>query len=174
MKINIFHIVYGHLLTLRFGDEGKYSKIDILLFFLFPIIIGVISFYFDVRLGKEAFGISISIFSIFSALLLNVQIALFGISQREWKADDDKLLNKLKEDKKKEKRKLLIELNTNISYLIVLSCISVTIFLLSYVVDITDRIKSPISTCLYLHFFLTLLMVIKRSHALFHKEYEIE
>ena len=33
MKINIFHIVYGHLLTLRFGDEGKYSKIDILLFF---------------------------------------------------------------------------------------------------------------------------------------------
>jgi len=102
-----------------------------------------------------------------------VQIALFGISQREWKFESDQLSAELRKEKLEERRELLGELNTNISYLVVVSCFAVTVFLIFYIVKMTDDLETAISIWLYTHFFLTLLMVIKRAHALFQKEYEI-
>ena len=51
--------------------------------------------------------------------------------------------------------------------------IAVTVFLIFYFVKKTDFIETPISVWLYAHFFLTLLMVIKRARGLFQKEHEI-
>lgn len=173
MKANILHILKAHLATLKVDGETRYHRPDILLFFLLPLLIAVIAWALGTTIDRDTFNVSISVFAIFSALLLNVQIALFSISQREWKREDDELSDDLKKKKLAERRELLGELNTNISYLIVVSCLAVTAFLGFYVVKEANSIATPISIWLYAHFFLTLLMVIKRAHALFQKEYEV-
>ncbi|MCX8996030.1 hypothetical protein NOF55_02830 [Rhizobiaceae bacterium BDR2-2] len=159
--------------TLKVDGETRYHRPDILLFFILPLLMAVIASALGASIDRDTFNVSISVFAIFSALLLNVQIALFGISQREWKYEGDELSDDLKKKKLEERRELLGELNTNISYLIVVSCLAVTAFLIFYVMKQTSSIETLISIWLYAHFFLTLLMVIKRAHALFQKEYEI-
>ena len=173
MKANVFHIFMAHLDTLKVNDEARYHRPDILLFFILPLLIAAMAWAFGGVIENDTFSVSISVFSIFSALLLNVQIALFGISQREWKFESDQLSAELRKEKLEERRELLGELNTNISYLVVVSCFAVTVFLIFYIVKMTDDLETAISIWLYTHFFLTLLMVIKRAHALFQKEYEI-
>ncbi|MGF0540387.1 hypothetical protein ACQQ2Q_20525 [Agrobacterium sp. ES01] len=173
MKANVFHIIQAHLATLKIDGEARYHRPDILLFFILPLLIAVMAWAFGGSIEKDTFSVSISVFAIFSALLLNVQIALFSISQRDWKPEADALSNDLRKKKLDERRELLGELNTNISYLIVVSCLAVTVFLIFYVIKKTDCIETPISIWLYVHFFLTLLMIIKRAHALFQKEYEV-
>ena len=174
MKVNVFHIVMSHVATLKVDGEKRFHRPDVLLFFIIPLLLAVVVWALDGTLDKDAFSVSISVFSIFSALLLNVQIALFSISQRQWKPNDDELSEQIKKGKIELRRELLGELNTNISYLIVVSCFSVTLFLFFFVVKQTDCFETPIAVVVYSHFFLTLLMVIKRAHALFQKEYEIE
>jgi hypothetical protein len=173
MKANVLHIIQAHLATLKTDGEARYHRPDILLFFILPLLISVMAWAFGGSIEKDTFSVSISVFAIFSALLLNVQIALFSISQRDWRPERDKLSADLQENKLEERRELLAELNTNISYLVVVSCLAVTSFLVFYVVKKTDCIETPVSIWLYAHFFLTLLMIIKRAHALFQKEYEV-
>jgi hypothetical protein len=174
MKANVFYILRAHWGTLRADGDVRFHRPDILLFFIVPALIAVIMGASGGNLDDDAFSVSISVFSIFSALLLNVQIALFGISQRVWQKEKGSILDEMKNEKIEERRILLSELNTNISYLIVISCFSVTFYLFFYVSDVISWVEGPLSVWIYCHFFLTLLMVIKRAHSLFQKEYEIE
>lgn len=174
MKANVFHILQAHLATMKVEGDGRYHRPDIVLFFLLPLLACVFVWAFGGKLDRDAFNVSISVFAIFSALLLNVQIALFSIYQREWRSKSDSIVAEVQRDKAKLRRELLGELNTNISYLIVLSVFSVTIFLICFVSTALDQIETPIAVYLYAHFLLTLLMVIKRAHALFQKEYQVE
>lgn len=175
MKINILSIVFEHFQTLKaFNESKKTNKVfreDFLVFILLPFIVSAIAAAFGIQLNKDTYGISISVFSIFSALLLNVQIALFSIYQRGWSSLKDTNLNEIQKQEIKDRNDLLGEVNTNISYLIVVSCIGVTLFLILYISDPKNKIMTFISYFLYLHFLFTLLMVIKRAHALFGKEY---
>ncbi|WP_221989771.1 hypothetical protein [Rhizobium laguerreae] len=174
MKANVFHILLAHLATMKVDGENRYHRPDILLFFAVPLLVCIFVWIVGGRLDKDAFNVSISVFAIFSALLLNVQIALFSIYQREWKAKGDSISAEIQHEKARLRRELLGELNTNISYLIVLSVFSVTVFLIFFVSTDMDLIETPVSVYLYGHFLLTLLMVIKRAHALFQKEYQVE
>ena len=72
------------------------------------------------------------------------------------------------------KRLLLSELNTNISYLILVSCSALILFLLFYSFPMPERFATAVTAFIYIHFILSLLMVIKRSHALFQLEYHID
>lgn len=172
MKIDVTHIVRSHLGTLRDEGEARLSREDFLLFFILPALAAVVAFFVGLRIDQGAFGVSISAFAIFAALLLNVQIALFSILQREWTPSDDANIRAIQKEKRAERRELLREVNTNISYLIVISCIAITVFLLFYVLKPDGFFAQFVSTYIYVHFVLSLLMVIKRSHALFQKEYE--
>lgn len=174
MKANVFHILLAHLRTMKTEDEGRYHRPDIVLFLLLPILASILVVAVGGQLDRDAFNVSISVFAIFSALLLNVQIALFSIYQREWRTKADSIASDIQKDKIKLRRELLGELNTNISYLIVLSVFSVTVFLVFFVSKFLDPVETPIAVFLYSHFLLTLLMVIKRAHALFQKEYQVE
>ncbi len=174
MKANVFHILKAHLATMKVGGDDRYHRPDVLLFFFLPLLVCFFVWIVGGKLDREAFNVSISVFAIFSALLLNVQIALFSIYQREWKSRSDNIVAEVQKDKATLRRELLGELNTNISYLIVLSVFSVTIFLVFFVSTTLDPIETPIAVYIYTHFLLTLLMVIKRAHALFQKEYQIE
>lgn len=180
MKINILNIIYDHIGTLTHpadsefidGERPKMLPEDFLIFFLIPVIVAAVAVYFGAEVKRETFGISISVFAIFTALLLNVQIALFSVFQRRWSTRSDSNLDAMQREKMEERNKFICEININISYLILISCSSVSIFIGFYVFEYSGVIASFLGILLFLHFIFTLLMVIKRSHVLFREEYK--
>ena len=80
MKINVNHIIVKHIKTLCVNSINKISFIDIFIFYLIPaFIVMAIVHLFEIKMHKDIYNVSISAFAIFASLLLNVQIALFGI-----------------------------------------------------------------------------------------------
>lgn len=132
---------------------------------------GVFSYFMSIRLEKDVYNVSITFFGIFLALLLNLQVAIFAIFQRKWALPEDVRLREIQKGELRDRRKLLSELNANISYLTIVSCISLATMLIFYVRQMVSGWQPALTAALYAHFLLTLLMIIKRSHALFQKEY---
>ncbi|MBO9509388.1 hypothetical protein [Thalassospira sp. A3_1] len=172
-KFNVLYIISDHIGTLRTTD-GKLSCIDVFLMYVVPGLIGGIAFFDILPIEKSVFGVSISVFAIFSALLLNVQIAIFGIFQRKWILTGDTVVDQKAQKKYDLRKNLLSELNTNISYLILISCFSVTFFLVFYVANLPYFLEAFAGVYLYIHFLITLMMVIKRTHVLFQHEYSMD
>ncbi|WGJ14034.1 hypothetical protein QEV83_15425 [Methylocapsa sp. D3K7] len=127
---------------------------------------------FGFAASKDIYNVSITFFGIFAALLLNLQVAAFGIFQRKWEIPGDQKMAEMQESTLKIRRVLLKEINSNISYLILVSSVAIIVFLLLYITDWKSALPSALAVCLYWHFILTLLMIIKRSHALFQREYK--
>ena len=67
---------------------------------------------------------------------------------------------------------LLREINANISYSILFSIIAFFSFIIVYALDIENSFPTMMAAFIYSHFILTLLMIAKRSHVLFEKEYQ--
>ncbi|MBO9407443.1 hypothetical protein J7399_08400 [Shimia sp. R9_1] len=177
-KINVACIVRGQLGTL--GGSWWATLVDIFTFLLLPIGAGVAVVVFGIDLDADTYGFALTVFSIFSALLITVQIAIYGIysKQRDHiafldaKGDSDKsigesiLINRY--EKRAEKFALL---NANISYLTLLSCVCASVFLLFVAFDFPDSFEKFASVFVYVHFFFSLVMVLKRFHIIFEGEY---
>ena len=73
----------------------------------------------------------------------------------------------------RERTALLKETNANISYLILVSCLGLTLCLTLYIGNAVAHAGIGVLTFLFSHFILTLLMIIKRMYALFRREYEV-
>lgn len=173
MKVSVVHIIIGHFKTLWVGASFKSRAEDTFIFLLVPIIIGFSSVFVNINISKDFYNLSITFFGIFIALLLNIQVAIFGLFQRNWRAPHDDILLSQQIEKLEQRRKLLGQVNTNVSYLIVLSCLCLVANIGLFVFDANNSIARIISALLYSHFMLTLLMIIKRTHALFQKEYDV-
>ena len=171
MKVNISQILRDHFSTLRDGVSGEKSIADLLIFFVLPILLGFIAYTFQFEVSKDFDNLSITFFGIFVALLLNIQVAVFGIFQRKWEKSLDKSIAELQDERLLERRELLSEMNSNIDYLTLVSCFSIVLFLLLFATEWKGTFISAIAIVVYIHFMLTLLMVIKRAHALFSQEY---
>ena len=171
MKIDFRRIVKDHFLTLKDGNNTRPSFIDLFVFFVVPLIFASLTSWLNPPLSKELYNISITFFGIFIALLLNIQVAIFGIFQRNWAKPEDERLAIMQEQKLSWKRRLLKEINSNISYLVLFCCLGLFLFVGLYIFEATSRIFSFIIILVYMHFLLTLLMVVKRSHSLFQAEY---
>lgn len=171
MKINVASIVRDHFDTLYDNRSNRASLFDFALFYGLPVIAAGASYYVELRLKPEAYNISITFFGIFIALILNIQVAMFSIFQRKWEVPADKRVANSMADTLADRKKLLIELNANLSYLILVCCVALVLSLLSFIKSFDNGIIPAVMVFLYGHFLLTLLMVVKRAHALFHKEY---
>lgn len=174
MKIDILHICIAHFKTLRNPDSHRLSSIDVFIFFMLPAMIGAGSLLLDIKTGKDFYNVSIAFFGIFIALLLNIQVAIFSIFQRNWNKPTDEIMSNVQQQKLEEKKNLLKELNVNVSYLIVFSCIALAVFIVMFALGAESKLSVFISSTLYFHFILSLLMVVKRTYALFQGEYEID
>jgi sterol desaturase/sphingolipid hydroxylase (fatty acid hydroxylase superfamily) len=170
-KINVCGIVIWHLNTLRNAD-GRLLWSDVFTFYALPIILGALFYWLEWVVSKDALGLSITVFSIFAALLLSVQVALYNVSLRPLSEPKDPKKRKSFEDIKKNRDSLMKELNDNISYLIVLSVVFITVLLACYVMGWERGFASAAVFAIYVHFFLTLLMVVKRASIVFSREYE--
>ena len=171
MKIDIRPIIEDHLRSIKSNQGNKSPWPDYIIFFVGPVLIGCVAYYFNARFDRDACNASITFFGIFVALLLNIQMAMFAIYQRKLIEPDDDILKRRSIEIAEIRRKLLEELNSNTSYLILICCFSLLIVIASYVFRIENTIISSIIIVLYSHFLLTMLMVVKRAHALFQGEY---
>ncbi|MBA3678208.1 MAG: hypothetical protein H0W74_12545 [Sphingosinicella sp.] len=171
MKINVSSIISDHLATLRDADAKRASTGDILLFYVLPALASGASMLLGFEERADAYGASITVFGIFIALLLNIQVGMFAIFQREWDISTDPRLEKIQRGTLEDRRVLLTELNANISYLILVSCTALFASLIFYTEEWERGLAPAVMVLLYTHFLLTLVMVVKRAHALFHKEY---
>lgn len=169
-KINVSSVIKSHLDTL--SEKGRLIRDDLLIFYVLPVLLAVAVVVMKWEVPEKALELSISVFSIFAALLLSVQVAMYGVALRGISPPDDSKKAKHYEDLKANRDLLLKELNSNISYLILLSVITVTVTLVLFFLSPPRIYGSGLAICLYVHFFLTLLMVIKRSSIVFSREYE--
>jgi hypothetical protein len=173
VKISVTHIVRGHFGTLRNAATGRISLSDLFIFLATPIVLAFLLQYSSLKISKDFYNLSITFFGIFIALLLNIQVAVFGVFQRNWIKSDDHILSSIQLEKLGQRRKLLSELNTNVSYLVVLSCICLIIYIGLFSFEADNPVSRFVTIVLYVHFTLTLLMVVKRTHALFQGEYDM-
>lgn len=171
MKINVSSIVRDHFETLYDSRSNRASFSDVVIFYVAPVVAAIFSYYFKVNLDSDAYNISVTFFGIFIALMLNIQVAIFSIFQRKWELPSDERVANSIVNALADRKKLLMELNANLSYIILVCCVALVISLFSYIKSFNNCVIPAMMVFLYAHFLLTLLMVVKRAHALFHKEY---
>lgn len=171
MKLDVQSIVRDHCLTLIEGQSAKASVLDFVTFLGLPLIVAVLAGERGFDLKTDAYNVSITFFGIFIALLLNIQVAIFAIFQRKWTVSYDLVEARVQQVVIDVRRQLLGELNANISYLVLVCCAALVLSLCAYVAEWKSGIAPAATVFLYGHFLLTLLMVVKRSHALFQQEY---
>lgn len=171
MKIDVTSIILEHWRTLYDARQHRVAYGDIFIFYVVPMAAAAAALWFGLQVKLDHYNASITFFGIFLALLLNIQVAIFSIFQRKWQKPPDGRQDQIQSQQLEDRRRLLGELNTNIAYLTVFSSFALVLFLAFYVCGLTNGLAPAIAMFLYLHFLLTFLMVIKRSHALFQKEY---
>jgi hypothetical protein len=171
MKLDVRSIIIDHFCTLTKGQSAQASLVDLFLFVILPFLAAVAANCTDVVLRTEAYNVSVTFFGIFIALLLNIQVAIFAIFQRKWAVSDDAIEAQVQEGVISVRRRLLGELNANISYLILVCFVALVLSLWAYVAELNQGMAPLITVFLYVHFLLTILMVVKRAHALFQQQY---
>lgn len=171
MKINVSSILRDHFATLHVAGHKRTSIADVLIFYVVPVALGstAVSMGFEVR--ADAYNASITFFGIFIALLLNIQVGMFAIFQRKWEISSDPRIAEIQRETLEDRRTLLTELNANVSYLVLIACAALLASLASYIEKWEKGFAPALMVLLYTHFLLTLVMIVKRAHALFHKEY---
>jgi hypothetical protein len=171
MKIDIWIIVADHLRTLRNARNGSTSYSDIVIFFAIPSILAVMAFGAGLSLAEDYWSLSVTFFGIFIALLLNMQVAVFGIHQKDTIKKAAIELTEAGENEERLKRTLIAELNASLSYLTLVSTISLIVSFCAFIWKTNHGLMVSASIFFSTHFALTLLMVLKRSHILFKREF---
>lgn len=173
-KIDIRQIVADHLRTLRAPGDERLSTEDLAVFFGIPLFAGLL--YLSFSGGQQGDNkideVLVASFSVFAALLLNIQVFLLSFQLPASQRSDDPDLGAedraLLEAQEAKRRTFYRELFANISYSILLAMgiVFVTLIAIFCHVD-QSRVVKLVQFVLIMHFTLTLLMVMKRVHALF-------
>lgn len=171
MKISLYAIIIAHLSTLKDYRSGRTSLVDLCIFFGIPAILGALSFLLELTITNDFLDVLISAFSIFSALLFSAQIAIYGIFRADRRRQDDPIVRATERIKFAEVKIILREINANISYLIFISFVSVSLFLTFFAFLFNTHLEAALTTFFSVHFLLTAGMVLKRAHEVFDSEY---
>ncbi|UTH73326.1 hypothetical protein [Chromobacterium sp. IIBBL 290-4] len=183
-KINFFLIVKDHLGTLS-DVSGRRLKIDIFTFYGVPFLFGVL---FSIKGGgvkPEVLSMLVNFGAIFTALLLSVLMLVYEqqnkLEERNAVAGSVSFFN--------EKKKLLEQLYSNISYSVVVSMLLVMFSLFYVLIDsfsieldfkflsfdgvelnsgnwVCNYLIAPFLIFITVNLILTILMVVKRTYSL--------
>jgi hypothetical protein len=170
-KISVWPIIVNHINTLRDYSTHKRSIQDFALFFGLPLAAALAGLYFKWSFSVNALNALLAAFSIFAGLLLNLLLLVYTFSTEGIQ------LNALA----KLKTEFVRQLHDNISFSVLVS-VSIVVTTLIAIMRVkadsvinSDFIEVLItSVLLYLmsNFVLTLLMVLKRIHAMFNEKLE--
>lgn len=169
-KINPYIIIIQHLLTLR--SHGKINLIDYFVFFIVPMIPAYLAIDGAVSFDSQLYSALISIYAVFAALLLSVQVALFSLFSKRNNTPKDPKLQHLNEVDFSEKRSVIKELNINISYLTIVCIFTLTLCGAGMIFGFSKGYFTIFVVYLCSHSIATMFMVVKRTFIMFHREYD--
>ncbi|QCD61598.1 hypothetical protein [Tenacibaculum maritimum] len=168
-RINILKIIKDHLGTLRSLNQSSnriYWK-DLLLFFIFPIIISTFLVWKGYSF-KDQLGNLIAAISIFGGFLFNLLAIIYSQMEnikKDVETEDDKV-----------KERFINEIHINISFCIVLSIFIVLTLLLTTIdipefdyLEILKKVIIGLNYFLMSLFLLTLTMILNRVYILLKK-----
>lgn len=170
MKFDVSRIFIDHFQSLRTVD-GKVSLSDFLILFLLPMCVGSSTLFISINLSSSAGQSLIAICSIFAALLLNLQFAMFGIFQREYNISSDPKLQEMSKKRSNDRRTILLEVNSNISYTILVCLLLCCFVLFDKISYLNSKFLDCVLVATFFHIILCILLIVKRSYALFLGEY---
>jgi hypothetical protein len=163
-KISVREIISDHLDTLRAYDTKRRSVSDLVLFFIVPLILGILLARIRPQLTPELAGVLATSLSVFAALLFNLILLIYDIIDRT--LDSPEAVNK--------KREFLNQIYSNVSFCILACILTLLILLLDFLNLIIWRwLQTLIAFGVYYMvgvFILTLFMVLKRIHVLMRRE----
>ena len=163
-KVNVTGIVLDHLGTLRDHSTCKYHRADFLLFFGVPAVVTGVLLYSYGDLKPNLVTIVATSLSVFAALLFNLLLLVYDAvrkSESVAAAHDD-----LREE-------FLRQVASNISFAILVAVATIVSVLALVFVNRVSSVAHIVSGIIYFLvtlFLLTLLMVLKRVHALLSEE----
>lgn len=172
VKISPIGIIKSHISTLRNDESGRVSFTDWFVFYACPFVGFAASTLFGGRVTNEVLNGSASVFGIFVGLLLNVQVAMFGIFMRKPEKSDDLATQEVYNIRIRRRSIVLREINANISYLILLCSAGIALCVLFISIKANGSLYAGIVMALYIHVLLNLAMTIKRAFILFDAEYQ--
>lgn len=164
-KINLSEIFLSHLDTLKNYRQSTYSRADIIIFFIFPLLLSSVIVFANFRLSKELIGVLINVFAIFAGLLFNLLVLIYEVISKAVKQENTAQENSLSLDK-------LEEISSNVSFEIVLSIFNVLLLTVAtpFIEGLPNIVFSLVIFYLVTLFTLTLFMVLKRVHKLLSEE----
>lgn len=171
-KIGFSHIIRKHFRTLKDQRTGKISVGDLLVFFGLPAVIACLSSFYMPSIKSDILSLSVTFGAITTALLMSVLVLVYDQEAKlgAIESNDKTLLASIK-----TKLVVLKELYQNICFTILSS---LALVVLSFVHIVAQEIfiveqNRPIFMVLtflvvfvFINIVLTMLMVIKRFHAL--------
>lgn len=171
-KINVSHIINEHFDTLKDDGSAKLSRSDLLTFVAIPFVIATGFAWFGIKLSDNLTALLVNLGSIMTALLLSVLVLVYDQNSKI-KDSPDTTFKKIKLD-------IVNELYANISYAIlvaitlVMVCFGHSVVAQNAIagVDIGIYLTTPILVFMVLNLLLTILMIVKRIHALLNAENE--
>lgn len=172
-KINISKIVEDHIDTLKYYNTNKKSKGDIFLFFIVPLILSSAIVYFEFIPTEGTITIFVTALSIFAALLFNLLLLIYDITSK----------SKNTEQKDELTSSFIKEIYSNVSFSILIAITTIILSIVYYIwistctseveiinLSLTTYIFSFLIYYFMIQFLLTLLMILKRIHALLSNE----
>lgn len=176
-KANPTLIVKDHFATLVVDNENKISKGDVFLFFILPAMIALVLLSINFNLNNDTISLLVTSLSIFAALLFSLLLLIYDIW---WKTNGCGTV-----ENRDLRIKYLNQIYKNISFEILISVANVIVLILLSVVVTNDIegfhwhslnliiIVEFLSYYLFGIFILTLLMILKRVHALISTDMKI-
>ncbi len=163
-KIDVTGIIRSHLNTLRNYPANTRSIFDTFVFFGIPLIAAGVTAYIHWGYSIDALNAMLAAFAIFAGLLLNLLLVIFSLSP------DSEAPSTFA----RVKSRFIREVFANIAFAVLVSvCIVVTslygimrIKSAGAPLDHTGPILTFLVTFLTSNFVLTLLMILKRIHAM--------
>lgn len=171
-KVNPYIILRDHIKTLYNDRTGRLSTADIAIFYGLPLCSAIAFYIWPFSLPSGLENSLIAIFSVFGALLFSAQIALYGLAPKKPKDLSDPIEQTKADAIFRRERRFFSDVNCNISYVILLAWSALLIILALMVWCPSDRVTGAVLAFVVGHFFLTLTMLIKRSHVAFSVRYE--
>ncbi len=170
-KFSSLQIIKDHIRTLKLYNSQGVDRISVILNFIFPFFLALIFLYFHNFLIPSIITVLITVLSIFIALLLNLLFLMYSIFTRRLQTSVKEVSS---QGENNVRIRLLKETYYNIQFS-VLSCIYALIAIILYVLFPTelylDLFLGFIVYYFLFVFIFTLLMILKRTHTLFSREF---
>lgn len=171
MKFDVSKILSAHVRTLRDQGNGRISIVDLGAFYVLPFVAAYALMHFDTLIGRDFYLALFTFLGIFIAVSSNIQGNLVSVFHSERRVSEDPRVDERLRAQHTAKHIIIKELSNTLSYLNLFTLLSMLILLIAISDPSSLFLFKWVSIVIVVHFLLTFLMVLKRSHALFQFEF---